>query len=158
MALGYRMQAISILGREVMQPRGLIGLGFDSLDHCGPEIAHALRAYSTVSKYPILIHCTQGKDRTGLIIALVLLLLKVPVTAISHDYVMSEGELEPEREGRLVEIKSIGLTEDFAGCPNDWIEKMEGHLNEKYGGVREYCRSIGFAEVDEESLLTILRA
>lgn len=39
MVLGYRMEAISILGREVMQPRGLIGLGYDSLDHCGTEIA-----------------------------------------------------------------------------------------------------------------------
>jgi hypothetical protein len=33
------MEAIGILGREVLQPRGLIGLGRDSLDHCGPEIA-----------------------------------------------------------------------------------------------------------------------
>jgi protein-tyrosine phosphatase len=158
MIFGYRMEAISILGREVMQPRGLVGLGFDSIDHCGPEIADALRAYSTASNYPILIHCTQGKDRTGLIIALILLLLSVPVPAISHDYCMSEGELEPERESRLVEIQSIGLTEDFAGCPADWIEKMEGHLNEKYGGVRKYCRSIGYSEEDEESLLAILRA
>ncbi|KAE9366189.1 tyrosine/serine protein phosphatase-like protein [Stipitochalara longipes BDJ] len=158
MAFGYRMEAISILGREVMQPRGLVGLGFDSIDHCGPEIADALRAYSTSSNYPILIHCTQGKDRTGLVIALVLLLLSVPVPAITDDYCMSEGELEPERESRLQEIRSIGLTEDFAGCPADWIEKIEGHLNEKYGGVRGYCRSIGFSEKDEECLLAILRA
>jgi protein tyrosine/serine phosphatase len=158
MIFGYRMEAISILGREVMQPRGLVGLGFDSIDHCGPEIADALRAYSDTSNYPILIHCTQGKDRTGLIIALVLLLLSVPVPAISHDYCMSEGELEPERESRLKEIRSIGLTEDFAGCPADWIDKMEGHLADKYGGVRKYCRSIGFSEEDEENLLAILRA
>jgi hypothetical protein len=39
MAFGYRMEAISILGKNVMQPRGLIGLGHDSLDNCGPEIA-----------------------------------------------------------------------------------------------------------------------
>lgn len=42
MLFGYRMKAISILGREVMLPRGLIGLGYDSLDHCGPEIAEVL--------------------------------------------------------------------------------------------------------------------
>lgn len=42
MAFGYRMEAISILGRNVMQPRGLIGLGYDSLDNCGPEIAEVL--------------------------------------------------------------------------------------------------------------------
>jgi protein-tyrosine phosphatase len=156
MIFGYRMQAISILGREVMQPRGLIGLGFDSIDYCGPEIAGALRAYSKASNYPILIHCTQGKDRTGLIIALILLLLKVPISAISRDYCMSEAELDPEMESRLVEIRSIGLTEEFARCPSDWIEKMGGHLNEKYGGAREYCRSIGFLEPDERSLLAIL--
>jgi protein-tyrosine phosphatase len=158
MTFGYRMEAISILGREVMQPRGLVGLGFDTIDHCGPEIADALRAYSTTSNYPILIHCTQGKDRTGLIIALILLMLSVPVPAISHDYCMSEGELKSEKESRMVEIRSIGLTEDFAGCPTDFIEKMEEHLNEKYEGVREYCRSIGFTKKDEEVLLAILRA
>jgi hypothetical protein len=38
-SLGYRTEAVSILGREVMLPRGLIGLGFDSIDLCGPEIA-----------------------------------------------------------------------------------------------------------------------
>ena len=42
MIFGYRMEAISILGREVMQPRGLVGLGYDSIDHCGPEIAEVL--------------------------------------------------------------------------------------------------------------------
>ncbi len=141
-----------------MQPRGLIGLGFDSIDYCGHEIADALRAYSTASNYPILSHCTQGKDRTGLIIALILLLLSVPVPAISRDYCLSEAELEPERESRLVEIRSIGLREDFAGCPADWIEKIEGHLNEKHGGLRQYCRSIGFSEAEEESLLSILSA
>jgi hypothetical protein len=39
MLFGYRMEAISILGREVMKPRGLIGLGYDTIDYCGPEIA-----------------------------------------------------------------------------------------------------------------------
>ncbi len=152
------MEAISILGREVMQPRGLVGLGFDSIDHCGPEVAEALRAYSKPENYPILSHCTQGKDRTGLVIALLLFLLAIPKNAIAFDYCMSEEELLPERESRLKEIRSIGLTEDFAGCPPDWIEKMEKHLDEKYGGVWKYCRSIGFSEEDKESLLKLLRA
>lgn len=152
------MEAISILGREVMQPRGLVGLGFDSIDHCGPEVAEALRAYSKPETYPVLIHCTQGKDRTGLVIALLLFLLAIRKDAIAFDYCMSEEELLPERESRLKEIRSIGLTEDFAGCPPDWIEKMEKHLDEKYEGVRKYCRSIGFSEEDEECLLKQLRA
>jgi len=157
MMIGKRMAAISILGREVMQPRGLYGLGYDSLDHCGPEILEALRAYTNSSNYPILIHCTQGKDRTGLIVFLLLSLLGVKVNAITEDYVMSEEELLPERESRMKEIKSIGLTEDFAGCPADWVEKMDQHLQEKYGGVQKYCRSIGFEEDEEDKLLSILK-
>jgi len=43
MIFGYRMEAIAILGREVMLPRGLVGLGFDSIDYCGPEIAEVSR-------------------------------------------------------------------------------------------------------------------
>ena len=39
MALGYRIEAIGILGWEVMLPRGLVGLGYDTIDFCGPEIA-----------------------------------------------------------------------------------------------------------------------
>jgi len=39
---GFRMRAISILGREVMLPRGLVGLGLDTLDHSGPEIAQVV--------------------------------------------------------------------------------------------------------------------
>jgi len=71
---------------------------------------------------------------------------------------MSEEELLPEKESRLVEIKSIGLTDEFAACPSDWIEKMDVHLKEKYGGVREYCRSIGFGKGDEEKLVEILKS
>ncbi|KAF8862808.1 hypothetical protein BDZ45DRAFT_767552 [Acephala macrosclerotiorum] len=156
MIFGYRMGAISILGKEVMQPRGLIGLGYDSLDHCGPEIAEALRAFSQPSNLPILAHCTQGKDRTGLIISLILFLLRIPDEAITKDYVMSEKELLPEKEERMKEISSIGLTEDFAGCPSDWIEKMDRYLNEKYGSVEKYCESIGLTKGELEDLRMVL--
>lgn len=156
MIFGYRMEAIHILGSEVMQPRGLIGLGYDSLDHCGPEIAEALRACSQPSNLPILAHCTQGKDRTGLIISLILFLLHVPNEAISKDYVMSEKELLPEKEERMKEIRSIGLTEDFAGCPKDWIDQMDSYINKKYGGVEKYCESIGLTKGDLEELRSVL--
>ncbi|KAL3428321.1 tyrosine/serine protein phosphatase [Phlyctema vagabunda] len=156
MALGYRMNAISILGREVMQPRGLVGLGYDSMDHCGPEIAQALRAYATLSNLPMLAHCTQGKDRTGLIVALILFILEIPIEAISQDYCLSEPELLPERESRLTEIRAIGLSDDFAGCPSDWITKMQEHLQEKYGGIKKYCNEIGFTDDEQQRLREVL--
>lgn len=78
--------------------------------------------------------------------------------AITTDYTMSEAELEPEMEARLVEIKSIGLTEDFARCPKDWIKEMDTHLREKYGGVKAYFQVIGFNEEDQQRLIDSLKA
>ncbi|KFY89044.1 hypothetical protein V500_05977 [Pseudogymnoascus sp. VKM F-4518 (FW-2643)] len=146
MLFGYRMEAISILGREVMNPRGLIGLGYDTIDYCGAELAIALGEFASSPRYPILVHCTQGKDRTGLIICLLLLLLDVPVDAVTYDYTLSEAGLLSEREERMVEIREIGLTEEFASAPREWIVKMHEYLGEKYGGTREYLEAIGVDE------------
>jgi protein-tyrosine phosphatase len=59
---------------------------------------------------------------------------------------MSEEELVIEKESRLKEIASIGLGEDFAGCPKEWVEEMITHLDEGYGGIEKYVRSIGVTE------------
>ena len=63
MATGYRMQAITIVGTEVMKPRGLVGLGKDSLDYSKYEIRQVFETLADEKNYGILIHCTQGKDR-----------------------------------------------------------------------------------------------
>ena len=143
MALGYRVEAIGILGREVMAPRGLIGLGEDSLEFSTGEILSCFKILAESDNYPILIHCTQGKDRTGLIVLLTLLLLDVPVDAIDADYRASERELETEKASRMKEIASIGLGEDFAGCPEGFVEAMKAHLEEKWGGVGGYLDHCG---------------
>lgn len=62
---GFRMQAIAVMGRDVMEPRGLVGLGIDTLDVSTTEMAEALATISAPASLPLLVHCTQGKDRTG---------------------------------------------------------------------------------------------
>ena len=62
---GYRMQALGILGREVMLPRGLVGLGLATMDLSGAEIRETLLLYTSASPLPSVVHCTHGKDRTG---------------------------------------------------------------------------------------------
>jgi len=152
MALGYRTQAISILGTNVMTPRGLDGLAYDTLKHSTAEILAVFKVLADVSSFPVLVHCTQGKDRTGLIVLLVLMLLGVDREAIDKDYMISQGELLPEKEDRLKEIRSIGLPDEFAGCPDNWVESVHEHINTDYGGVEKYLLSCGVTEDMEESL------
>lgn len=150
--MGHRTEAISILGREVMQPRGLVGLGKDSLDHSRYEIREMLKLMAEPKSYPLMIHCTQGKDRTGLSIMLLLLLLDVPLQAISADYLASERFLQPEKESRMAEIRQVGLSEDFAGCPPTFVADLCHHINETYGSLQAYLEHIGVDRAMQEKI------
>lgn len=152
MIMGYRTEAISILGREVMQPRGLTGLGKDSIDHCQDEIREILEVMADSGNYPLMIHCTQGKDRTGLSVMLLLLLLGTPQNAISADYRASELELLPEKESRMREMSEIGLGEDFAGCPPDFVAQVFDHINTTYGNFQAYLRHIGVSALVQKRI------
>ncbi|KAF0331552.1 tyrosine serine protein, partial [Colletotrichum asianum] len=149
---GYRNEGISILSREVMLPRGLVGLGLDTLDQSGPEVAKALKVFLDPAGSPTLVHCTQGKDRTGLIVTLVLLILNVPLGAIEHDYSLTQGALESEREERLVEMREIGLTDEWFDTAPDMIARIAQHLDSVYGGVDNYLDKIGFDQDDRQRL------
>ena len=146
MVAGYRIEALSILGREVMAPRGLLGLGKDTLDFCHEEVRNVFCLLAEQTTYPVLIHCTQGKDRTGLIVILVLLLLQVPTESIVADYTASERELEPEKEARLKELGSIGLREEFFECPVGFVEDIKRYVDEEYSGVEGYLERCGVGQ------------
>jgi protein-tyrosine phosphatase len=140
-----------------MKPRGLIGLAQDMLDCAGAEIREIFDILADSAAYPVVVHCTQGKDRTGLIILLLLLLLvetavDIPLNTISADYVKSEAELEPELEYLMKEITQIGLDEDYAKCPPGFAEAVREYLDSKFGGVKAYLLSTG---VEEEKMDTI---
>lgn len=174
------MKAIAILGREVMLPRGLVGLGLDTLDKSGPEFLEvcpfsfsihessrqfvpvtnrkhkkALESLLDATALPMLVHCTQGKDRTGIVVILVLLLLDVPLKAIEYDYQLSAEALLPEREARLVEIREIGLPDEFGDTAVDFAERVAAHLESAYGGLEGYLDSISFDRVRRQKLREI---
>lgn len=134
-----------------MQPRGLIGLAQDTLDASAAELRAVFDILARDDAYPLYIHCTQGKDRTGLIILLMLLLAgTVPSAAIADDYVRSELELVPEFEERMREIRALGLGEDYTRCPPGFVDVTTQYLQDRYGGVRGYLSGIGIdAEMQE---------
>ncbi|KAJ4344835.1 uncharacterized protein N0V89_012579 [Didymosphaeria variabile] len=153
MAAGYRKDAIKILAPH-MEEMGLVGLATESLDVCTSEVKKVFDVLAKGENWPVLVHCTQGKDRTGLIVMLLLFLLDVDVAAIQKDYLLSGPELEAEKPERIKEIASIGLSEQFASCAPDVVPKVHAHLEEKYGGVEAYLLSAG---ITKEQLASIKR-
>ncbi|KAK3995637.1 protein-tyrosine phosphatase-like protein [Cladorrhinum sp. PSN332] len=146
--LNRRVQALTLIAQHVMRPRGLLRLGLDTLDRSQPEISASLRSLITpaFSPLPILIHCTQGKDRTGLIAILTLLILDIPLDAISHDYHLTDQALLSEYQTRLQEVREIGLPDEFANTTPKLVQHIVAYLNQKYGGLNAYLDRIGFTE------------
>lgn len=155
MALGYRTDGIKVLAPS-MEARGLVGLAIDSLDVCGGEVCQVFKVLEDASNWPILIHCTQGKDRTGLTVMLVLFLLGASVDAVEKDYVLSGPELEPEKEERLKEIATIGLSEQFASCPPYLVSTVHQHILDKYGSVEKYLVGVGVTAKMQDKVKQIL--
>jgi protein-tyrosine phosphatase len=156
MIVGARVAAIRIVGRGFMLERGLSGLALDTLDVAGKEIKEVFDVLAEQKQYPVLVHCTQGKDRTGLVVELVLLLLGISIEAIDHDYMLTVMQVASEREEKEKEVASIGLTEDFVRCDPKLIRRVEAHLNEKYGGVKAYLSGIGVSEEQQDKVREIL--
>ncbi|KAJ7631919.1 protein-tyrosine phosphatase-like protein [Mycena polygramma] len=152
----FRMAAIHVLGRNVLSPMGLLGLSKDSLRFCQAEIRQALDVYTDFKSYPILLHCTQGKDRSGLVVMLILFVLGVPLDQIKADYALSNEGLDPVRESMMAEVEEIGMDINYTKAPPEVVQTVWDFLHEEYGGVDEYLDLIGFGEQKRQTLRKLL--
>ena len=78
---------------------GLLGSQYtEMLDDAMPQIVGALEVLAASEARPAVFHCTAGKDRTGLLSALVLLLLGVPEETVVADYALSGAAMARLRD------------------------------------------------------------
>ncbi len=128
------------------------------LDRFHKEVAAVMAAIAAAPQGGVLVHCAAGKDRTGLIAALLLGLVAVAPGTIAADYALTAECLRPrdqewlengpgdraEREARL---------RRFAPTAEVMLAVL-GHLTMRYGGVEAYLLQAGVAADD----LTRIRA
>lgn len=117
------------------------------LDRYPDTVTAALRAIADAEPGGVLIHCHAGKDRTGIIAALVLALAKVPRDVIAQDYALTQERLWGHWENML---ETDGETEENRWLkpvtPPETIDAMFAHLDTTYGGVREYLLQAGMTD------------
>ena len=53
---------------------------------------------SPSTNWPVYVHCTSGRDRTGVVVAAILLSLDVPRQVVAEEYMLSEGADRPSIE------------------------------------------------------------
>ena len=107
-----------------------------------------LRRIANADNLPTLIHCTAGKDRTGVAAMLILSLLGVPEDVILADYSLSNLYYDSYLKFGTLAIGSVAWTgvkaEDlqplFISHP-DTLKAAIAHIHRKYGSVENYLRS-----------------
>jgi protein-tyrosine phosphatase len=139
---------------------GFLGAQYrQMLDDAAPQIVGALSALAAPDARPAVFHCTAGKDRTGLLSALVLSLLGVPEETVVADYALSGAAMARLRAKLLVKYPDGKLLiEDsdavFSADPSNMVA-LFAHLKERFGTVSEYAASIG---VPDEVVASLRRA
>lgn len=95
---------------------------------CKTELKRAFETLLEAQDSAVAIHCHAGKDRTGIFISMVHLLIKTPLEIVYNDYLASESDTKKHNLDLVLEI-----------------------INQE-GGIENYLRSCGLTMLQIEQL------
>ncbi len=129
-------------------------IGF--LDESGPEIVSAVRLLADPSGQPALFHCAAGKDRTGVLAALLLDAVGVEEEAIVAGYALSEAHMD-RVFARLCRVSwhREALSRLPAGvhlAEPETMRRFLRHLHTEHGGAARWLTDRGLEPATLDSL------
>lgn len=113
------------------------------LAHAGPEIGHVLSDLAEPLRTPAVFHCTAGKDRTGVVAALLLEWLGVDRELVIDDFVLTERYHRHGADSQALQrMLERGIGPEAAagalGAPRSMMVDTLHELDEGFGGVEAY--------------------
>jgi protein tyrosine/serine phosphatase len=164
-ALGVRRLNLSVLNPHEtvaanvarrMEKYGRLNGGdvyFDWLNEGKDTFRDLFRTLADDTAYPVLVHCSLGKDRTGIAVGLVLDLLGVAEDVVVEDFVLSDRDTEQLFAFARPMARWAALTDDELRAQvrvqPAWMVDFLAKLRGEHGSARAYLLSIG---VDEAAL------
>lgn len=123
-------------------------------------VAGAMSAIADAPSAPVLVHCHAGKDRTGVVVALVLRLAGVDIEVIADDYAVSGVQLADMLSRDRVRALEEGMDDVraerlFTVRREAMMQTMEG-IDAEHGGAAALLRSIGLDDTRIERLTDLL--
>lgn len=149
---------IDAAGDPVAATRGVY---LECLERFRGEMALVLTAIAHAGDGGVVVHCRAGKDRTGLVSAVLLRLAGVSRDHVGADYALTEENL------RAIWSEWVEQAEDeeereqrrrMVATPAAAMVGVLTELEARYGTVRAYARAGGVAQRDLDRLADRLRA
>jgi protein-tyrosine phosphatase len=124
-----------------------------ALDHTG-DYRQIIDDLLEPAALPAILHCTSGKDRTGLIVAILLLAVGASTGEIIEDYVMTQDRIE--KVDFFAATADPLAVEIVMAAKSDYIEAAFQAMRSEYGTIDGYIsRGIGMT-ADKQRRLTQL--
>ena len=129
-------------------------------EESGAQIVSAIRAI--LDDPPALVHCTVGKDRTGVTVAVALAAAGVDRDAVIADYARTEGLLPEWRNRDLVarlkqwHPEAVHLEELATRSPAPVMRAFLDDLDTRYGSPAGFLVAHGFTEDEVRRLREVL--
>jgi protein-tyrosine phosphatase len=149
---GGRVTHVPLLTGDLPEvPLSLSDLYHHLVDERGEQIGGAIAALCGGDAMPALVHCSAGKDRTGVVIALILAVLGVPDEVIAADYALSAAYLDPDQTPVISQLQaSTGLGDELISgllsSPPELILNALDMTRERGGSVDGYLRGHGLTD------------
>lgn len=135
----------------------------DMLARGADRFAHAIQLLAVPEAAPAVFHCAAGKDRTGIMAALILAGLGVDEEAVVADYGLTAAAMErmrvwvmansPEMSQRMNDAPSYMM----ASRP-EAIRQILVDLRADHGSIREYLSAVGVGTAQLDVLAATLTA
>ena len=133
----------------------------DMLEIGSSRFADAMHVLAQTESLPAVFHCAAGKDRTGVLAALLLSSLGVEDAHICADYGLTQDAMR--RSIAWSKVHRPELAERYATIPKAYLaadpramQIILTELAQQHGSVRNYVREIGVDDATVEALGNLL--
>jgi protein tyrosine/serine phosphatase len=161
---GITHHALPLWSADRVRADAVADTGMDVVDHyvaflegSAESVVAAARVFAAPDSLPAVFHCAAGKDRTGVLAAVLLDAVGVTAEAIVTEYALTEQRIEAIRArlARLETYRRMQAVVKGRGvmvASEDTMERFLEHLRASYGGGVGYLGAHGFTDAELSAL------
>ncbi|MFE7195883.1 tyrosine-protein phosphatase [Microbacterium oxydans] len=130
------------------------------LEESGERLVAAIRIIAASGR--TLVHCTVGKDRTGVTVALALSAVGADREAVIADYALTESQLPAQRTRWIAEYlrtqhpEAVHAVALATQSPAPVMRRLLAQVDERWGSAAGYLRAQGMTDAELDALAVAL--